>query len=181
MDEAFLGQIILVGFDFAPQGWALCNGQLMQIRQYSALFALLGTRYGGDGVNTFGLPNLNGRVAIGQGASTTGTTYPIGQAAGTEKVTLTVANMPMHTHALGVNKTAGTTDSPVNGVPAIGQFTDSGSGGPVNVNGYAASADAVANPQAISSVGGNQPFAVQPPYVVLNYLICLQGIYPSRQ
>src|SRR5580692_1693042 len=98
MDQPFIGAIVLFCGNFAPAGWALCNGQVLSISQYTALFSILGTTYGGNGTTTFNLPNLAGRCVLGLGTSTTGTTYVEGQAAGTENVTLLQANLPPHAH-----------------------------------------------------------------------------------
>src|SRR5271170_1941307 len=104
----YLGQILMVGFNFAPLGWALCNGQILSIAQNTALFSLLGTIYGGDGVSTFALPNLQSRVPIHQGQGTGLSPYVIGSAGGTENVTLLSTQMPSHNHLINVNNTAGT-------------------------------------------------------------------------
>src|SRR5262244_2437427 len=101
MADPFLGQVIAVGFNFAPVNWALCNGQLLNISQNDALFNLLGTTFGGDGVNTFGLPDLRGRVPVNQGTGQGLGTYVMGQVGGSESVTLIASNLPQHTHTAG--------------------------------------------------------------------------------
>ncbi|SFK39844.1 phage tail protein, partial [Methylorubrum salsuginis] len=110
--EAFVGTILPVAFDFPPQGWLLCNGALLNINQYNALYALLGTRYGGNGTTTFALPNLQGRVPINQGQLAGGANYPIGSAGGVETVTLNTQQMPLHTHAMTVDGSPGKTSVP---------------------------------------------------------------------
>ena len=123
MSEPYIGEIRMVGFNFAPVGWAFCDGSLLQISQNDALFNLIGTTYGGDGQNTFGLPNLQGRIPVHQGIDSFGNPYVIGQLSGSENVTLTLNQIPSHTHSLLGQTTAGTHPSPANGVSAIEQFS----------------------------------------------------------
>lgn len=169
--DPFLGEIALVGFNFAPVGWAMCNGQLLPISQNVALFSLLGTFYGGDGVNTFALPDLRGRMAIHSGQGPGLSSYVQGQLGGTEVVTLTAAQMPQHTHQLTGSSSNGTSNSPVNAVPAV-----QANGVPV----YSATPNANLSPNAIGLAGGNLPHSNLQPYLSLNYIIALQGIFPSR-
>ena len=112
MSEPFLGQIMLVGFNFAPVGWALCNGQILSITQNTALFSLLGTTYGGNGTTTFALPDLRGRAAVGFGQGPGLSNYDLGQSTGTETVTLTVGQMPAHNHMVAANAANGNVSSP---------------------------------------------------------------------
>lgn len=177
--EPFLGQICLFGFDYAPTGWALCNGQMMSIAQNNALFALLGTTYGGNGQTTFALPDLRGRVAINQGGGPGLSPHTIGEVSGTENVTLIQTQMPAHNHMLAVSGSAATTNNPNGGVLAASAGND-GDGNPVTVNTYNATPNATANPQAISMAGGNQPHENMQPYLTLNYCIALTGVFPSR-
>jgi len=177
--EPFLGEIKAVGFNWAPVGWALCNGQLLSIAQNTALFSLLGTSYGGDGVTTFGLPNLQGRVPIHQGQSQGTSQYDIGQVGGTETVTATTINLPMHTHIASatINASArGDQDTPAGGVPAPNSGNNiyaSATDGSTTMNaGMATITNAVA--------GGNMPFDIVQPYLCGNFIIALEGIYPSR-
>lgn len=167
MAEPFLGEIRLCSFNFAPKGWAHCNGQLLPIQQNQALFALLGTRYGGDGQNTFGLPDLRGRRAIQEGAG-----YYLGQRGGEEWHTLTAAELPAHTHAMQASSAAGTQESPVNAYLAASEADVP----------YAASTAPVmgGNVTALQVVGGTQAHENRPPFLVLNYIIALQGIFPSQ-
>jgi len=165
--ETFLGQIVMVAFNFAPQGWALCNGQLMSIAQNTALFSLLGTYYGGDGRTTFALPNLQGRVPIHQGESAGTSNYVIGQSGGVDNVTLLVNNMPAHSHTANCNSTLGTQSN-----PAKNFWSEAPA--------YAASANAQMAPTAIGTTGGNLPVTVVQPFLCVNFIIALQGIYPPR-
>ena len=172
MDQPFLGMIALFGFNFAPRGWALCNGQLLQISQNSALFSLLGTMYGGDGRTNFALPNLQGRVPIhfGQGPGTS--QYQIGQVGGSEATTLTAQNLPSHNHSLNAVSETGETSDPT------GAFL--GNTGALDKEYRTSGTGVVMNAGAIGVTGGNQPLDIVQPYLVVNYCIALQGIFPSR-
>ncbi len=183
MSDPFLGEVRVVGFNFAPQGWALCQGQLMPISQNTALFSLLGTTFGGDGVNTFALPDYRGRSAVGMGAGPGLAPISQGQLEGVEQISIQASQMPSHTHATGCAPAASaapaTLASPANAVPAIG------SPGPrAEYNNYApaSAADVSMAPLAISiqAAGGGQPLPLRNPYVGSNFIIALQGIYPSR-
>lgn len=167
MSEPFIGQLMLVGFNFAPRGWAFCDGSLLSIAQNTALFSLLGTTYGGNGQTTFGLPDLRGRAAIGFGQGPGLSNYSQGQTAGTETVTLIPTQMPQHTH--GANCFVGDPggNSPSNAFLANGDI-------------YNATANGVMNPGMITPAGGSQPHDNLPPYLVLNWIIALEGIFPSR-
>ncbi len=177
--DPFLGEIRMAGWNYAPNGWALCNGQLLPISQYSALFALLGTTYGGNGTTTFGLPNLQGRVPIHQGNGVGLSPYVMGQVGGTENVTLLPTQMPSHNHLVGVSNQSGTVVDPTNAILAQG---NSGSGrSPVPVTNYVSTAaTGTLAPTAISPAGGNQPHSNVQPYLCVNFIIALTGIYPSR-
>lgn len=164
----FLGQIMLVGFNFAPQGWAFCDGQLLPIAQNTALFSLLGTQYGGNGVNTFALPDLRGRVAMHKGQGPGLSFRSQGEVGGTESVTLLTTQMPAHAHTLFGTGEPGSSQSP-SGLLAAETSEDS----------YAAGALAAMSASAIGQAGGNQPHPNMQPYLVMNYIIALQGIYPS--
>lgn len=183
MDEAFIGSIVLFAGNFAPRNWAFCNGAVLSIAQYQALYSLLGATYGGDGRNTFALPDLRSRVPVHANNGQAGPglqPVQLGEAAGTPTVTLLTSQMPAHTHMLTVNTGNGTASSPAGGVPAVGNYEDQASGEVITVNNYAAAPNNTANPQAISPAGGNQPVSVMQPYLGLNYIICLNGLYPSR-
>ena len=165
MSEPVLSEIKLVAFNVPPKGWALCNGQLLPINQNQALFSLLGTTYGGNGQTNFALPNLQGRVPLHMGNG-----HTLGESAGSTTVTLGVGQMPQHLHALQASgNSAGTTSDPTNAYL-----------GPVN-GGYAPPASLTTlEPPSVSSAGGSQPHNNMMPYLALNFVIALQGIFPSR-
>lgn len=165
--DPIIGTILLVGFDWAPRGWALCNGQLLSISSNSALFSLIGTTYGGNGVQTFGLPDLRGRVPVHQGQGPGLTPRVVGEMSGTENVTLITPNLPAHTHPIAV--------SPQTVGRSAGTFIAGGSAtastGPNSV---------ILDPTTILPTGNNAPINNMQPYLVMNYIIALEGIYPSR-
>jgi microcystin-dependent protein len=178
MDSPFLGTISLFAGNFAPSGWALCNGQIISIAQNQALFSILGTMYGGDGVTTFGLPNLQGRAPIhwGQGAGLTNRV--IGEASGSENVTLLNSEMPQHNHMVSASTTTATLDTPTGNVLAVS--SDPGAGGaPLNFI-APASANTTMAPGTITPAGNSQPHNNMQPYLAVTYIIALAGIYPSR-
>jgi len=171
MTQPFLGEIKMAGYNFAPRGWALCNGQLLSISQFTALFSLLGTYYGGNGTSNFQLPNLQGRAIMGQGSQN-----PIGELDGTETVTLLSNQYPTHAHTLAANN---------NGVEAglpAGNFLNKTTPGVTTGQIYAApGALQPLNAAAISATtAGSTPHANMQPFLVMNYSIALQGIFPSR-
>jgi microcystin-dependent protein len=165
MSEPFLSEIKIFSFNFPPKGWAFCNGQFLPINQNQALFALLGTTYGGNGQTTFALPNLRGRVPLHMGNG-----HSLGEAAGSTSVTVNIQQLPTHLHqAMTSNNSANQTTNPT------GNHL-----GPVN-NLYAAPSQLVTiNPATVSSVGGSQPHNNMMPALVLNFCIALQGIFPSQ-
>lgn len=166
MDQ-FIGEIKLVAFNFAPKGWALCAGQLLPISQNQALFALLGTTYGGDGRTTFALPDLRGRVAAGAGQAATGTTYDLGSTGGTETTKLTVGQLPAHTHSVVATSNAATKKNPSGNFPAGGSY-------------YGTTHDVQMNASMIGKRGGGQAHDNRQPYLSLEYIIALVGIFPSQ-
>jgi len=169
MSDPFIGEIRIVGFNFAPQGWAFCQGQLLSIAQYSALFSLLGTTYGGDGQVTFALPDLRGRLPMGMGNGPGLTPRTQGEESGAEKVTLSSSNLPAHTHPLFGTTANGGVDTPTNEL--LGAGTSIYGTGPLTPM----------SPSAIGpNMGGGLPVPTLPPYLVLNFIIALVGIYPSR-
>ena len=175
MADVYLGQIMMSGFNFAPRGFAACNGQLLPITQNQALFALLGTAYGGNGTTTFALPNLQGSTPVGAGNSADGSwqpsPYPIGARAGAEAITLTLTQIPAHTHALNASTTPGTTKNPTNTLyGGSGAEAIYGSAGP----------QVTLNSQTLAQTGGNQAHNNMQPFQVLNFNIALSGIFPSR-
>jgi microcystin-dependent protein len=166
MSGFYLGEIRMVGFNFAPRGWALCNGQIMSIAQNTALFALLGTTYGGNGQTTFGLPDLQGRVPMHWGNGPGLTPRVIGEVDGSENVTLLTPQMPQHNHGIGGADDA-TTKNPSNAVSA---FTS----GPA----YNPTANLSMVPTGLS--GGNQPHDNMQPSLAVTFVIAITGIFPSR-
>ena len=166
MSEPFVGEIIPVGFNFAPQGWAQCDGQLLAIAQNDVLFSLIGTTYGGDGRETFALPDLRSRGPVHQGQGPGLSSRTLGEAGGAETVTITANQMPSHTHSVAA-ATAFTSSSPTGAVPAPG----SPYGDPDTTR---------MHPSMIQPVGGNQPHENMPPFLVINWCISLYGIYPPR-
>jgi microcystin-dependent protein len=164
MGTPFLSEIRIVSFNFAPKGWALCNGQLLPINQNQPLFALLGTTYGGNGQTNFALPNLRGQVPIHMGSG-----HTLGEAAGSTSVTLNQQQMPQHLHQAQASTTAGDTPAAAGNVlaPALNVYGQPNSLTPLR-------------PDTITNFGGSQPHNNMMPYLVLNFIIALQGIFPSR-
>ena len=190
--EPFLAQIILFGGNFAPRGWAFCNGQLLAISQNSALFSLLGTIYGGDGRTTFALPDLRGRSPIHFGAGPGLAPRQLGQRGGSETTFLSVENLPNHTHQIQVSN-QGNVSLPVNTLTGDNDETNPGAGylsntgddlyasSPTSNATYGGSTLPVNGAQMnILPTGGSQPVNSMPPYIAMNYIIALQGIFPSR-
>jgi microcystin-dependent protein len=178
MSDEYVGEIRLVGFNFAPVGWAFCQGQLLPISQNTALFSLLGTFYGGNGTSTFALPNLQGCVIVGQGQGPGLSPYEIGQAGGASSVTFNVNELPSHNHNVPASATAGH-----GGVP--GPTVALGSGGRGSQPIYATPSAQGASPATMAaaecgSAGGSQPHNNMMPYLVLNYIIAVAGIFPTR-
>lgn len=166
MSEPFLAEVKIISFNFPPKGWAFCNGQLMAINQNQALFSLLGTTYGGDGRQTFGLPNLQGRTPIHVGSG-----FVQGQVGGEESHTLIVSELPVHNHIAQASSNNGNQGLPLNNILARtvnDLYQPSGS----NMTTMSSS--------TLSSVGGSQPHNNLQPFLVLNFIIALQGIFPSR-
>jgi len=179
MSDPFLGEIRIMSFNFAPKGWTFCNGQLLPINQNQALFALLGTTYGGDGRTTFGLPNLRGQVPIHQGQG-----FTLGQPGGENSHTLTTQEMAAHSHSMSASSGAAFIGlagrQPGNNFLAEALAAPS-PGTPVSIYGTgAADASQTFAPTALSSIGGNQPHTNQQPYLTLSFCIALQGIFPSQ-
>lgn len=179
--EPFIGEIKIFGFNFAPVDYMLCQGQIMPISQNTALFALLGTIYGGNGQTTFALPDLRGRMAIGQGQGPGLPNYIIGQYSGTPTTTLLTSNMPMHNHsAVGINVripvTAGSEDSSATNNYIGNAVNDTF--GPVASPTNSLGAPVVSGATAIA--GGSQPFSIMNPYLTINYSIAVYGLFPSR-
>jgi len=165
MSEPFLSEIKIVSFNFPPKGWAFCNGQFLPINQNQPLFALLGTTYGGNGQTTFALPNLRGRVPIHVSSDV----HTLGEAAGSTSVTVSIQQLPTHIHTAQASQTNGDT-------PFAANNTLSAAG---NLYGPALSLTTL-QPAAVTNVGGSQPHNNMMPYLVLNFVIALQGIFPSQ-
>ncbi|WP_339899436.1 tail fiber protein [uncultured Gilvimarinus sp.] len=192
MSEPFLGEIRAVGFDFAPRGWAFCAGQLLAISQYSALFSLLGTKYGGDGQTSFGLPDYRSRSPVGMGHGPGLSLITQGEKGGAEHVTVLQANMPAHTHSTSqlsaaVAIPAVTSSTNVSGAPSVSSIL-----GPVTASGRAAelystdAADVTLKPfdahvtGHTDMSGGGLPIDIRNPFLGTNFIIALQGLFPSR-
>jgi microcystin-dependent protein len=171
VSEPFLGEVRIFAFNFPPVGWAQCNGQLLPINQNQALFSLLGTFYGGDGKTNFALPNLQSRVAIHVGQGTGLSEYTQGQMGGTEAVTLSRAEMPVHTHHVHADGTNAKAANPV------GHFLARAANDIYAVQQHGTS---TMNPKMIADAGGGKPHTNIQPYLALNFCIALQGVFPSR-
>lgn len=179
--EQFVGQIILVGFNFAPYGWFQCQGQLVPISEYQTLYALLGTTYGGDGQSTFALPDLRGRVPAHQGQLSGGSPYLIGQRLGTEEVTLTSGQVGAHSHPFRTSSQAapaGTGTTPSN-TTVLGVSKSGTPNSGIFVYGTS-TANTTLAPNSITPSGNSLPHENRQPYLALNYIIAWAGIYPSQ-
>lgn len=173
MSEPFIGEVRMFAGSFAPQGWALCDGALLSIAQNQALFSLLGTSFGGNGQTNFALPDLRGRVPIHTGQGPGLSSYSLGQAGGSENVTLQTGQIPAHNHSLNANTLPANQKGPAgnalaaepSGVTAL--YSDAG-------------VNAAMNPQSVGNAGGGQPHANIQPFLTLTFIIALQGIYPAR-
>jgi microcystin-dependent protein len=168
MSQPYVGEIRMFAGNFAPAGWEFCQGQTLPISEYETLFNLIGTTYGGDGLETFNLPNMSGRVPVHMGNAQSGTNFQVAETLGSETVTLTNSQTPSHTHTIAVSTSGATSTSPVGAVPA------------------ASSADALwgrntaaTQMQVTSPVGGSQPHENLQPYLCINYIISLFGVFPS--
>lgn len=183
--EGYIAEIRMFAANFAPRNWAYCQGQTLSIAQNTALFSLLGTTYGGNGVQTFGLPNFASRMARGTGAGAGLSTINLGEMSGFETATMTTNNMPSHSHSTVVKSSSNSNNgsNPINGgfgnvniaVSAPAGITASG-------NLYSATGDTTmsANMVTVGVTGSNAPFSLMNPYTAMNYIICLYGIFPSR-
>ncbi|WP_413490270.1 phage tail protein [Shewanella baltica] len=194
MSDPFIGQISMFAGNFAPRGWAFCNGQLLTVSQHTALFSILGTIYGGDGVTTFALPNLQSRSPVGTGTAAGLSSIALGEDNGVESVTLTTSQMPAHVHLItttgsvsltvaGTGSNASTTPSATNnilgasaagGSPAAAIWSD-------ELNDPVSLANPIINANFITqSSGQNQSFSIRNPYLGMNFIIALEGLYPMR-
>ncbi|MGV8804793.1 MAG: phage tail protein [Polaromonas sp.] len=170
--DCMMGELRMFAGNFAPRNWALAQGQIMSIQQNTALFSILGTTYGGDGRTTFGLPNLSSRVPVGVGAGPGLTPRSLGEQGGSETVTLTSGQLPSHTHTLSVSSSPATT-----GVPAAGTALAASQ----NAGAYGSGVpNTVLHSASVGIAGSSQPVPTLPPYLGMNYIICLYGIFPQR-
>ena len=170
MANPYVGEIRLFAGNFAPAGWMFCDGSLLSIAQNTTLFQLIGTTYGGDGVQTFGLPDLRSRVPIHMGQGVGLSNYVLGQNGGSETVTLTASQIPAHTHVLNANSNHGTAVTPTNNVWA----------GSADFSQYAAGPNGTMSPGAVGLAGSSQPHDNMLPYLGINFIISLFGIFPSQ-
>lgn len=179
--EGTIAVVTTFAADFAPRNWALCNGQLLSIAQNQALFSLLGTTYGGNGTTTFGLPNLQSRTPVSQGQGPGLSSYTLGELTGTEGATLNSNNLPPHVHTgavalkLSADSSDGSVARAVNSFPAVyaGAYATAPASG-------VTTATPAYNPATIGIAGSSQPMPIRAPYLAINYIICMFGIFPSR-
>ena len=186
MSEPFIGEIVMFAGNFAPRGWAFCQGQLLSIAQNTALFSILGTTYGGNGQTTFALPDLRGRTPIGQGQGPGLSSVTLGEVSGVENITLLTTQMPIHTHpvaigtlALAAKNGAANSQTPVGAIPAIEAAGVTATYSTAAAD-AAMAAGAITGAPTISPAGGGQPVSIRNPYLVLNFIIAIEGIFPSR-
>ena len=178
MAQPYVGQIMIIGCNFAPAGWMLCAGQLLPISEYETLFQLIGTTYGGDGQSTFGLPDLQGRVPLHMGTGNGLSTYAIGQNGGVESVTLNTQQIPTHNHLSQISSNPASAGAPGNNILAneaigLGQATCFSYGS------FGGTQSTLA-PATLGNTGGNQPHENRQPLLVLNFIISLFGVFPSQ-
>jgi len=171
MGEPYIGEIRMFGGSFAPAGWAFTAGQLLPISQNDALFNLIGTTYGGDGQETFALPDIQGRVPIHAGTGSDGQTYTLGEKAGVETVTLTAQQTPIHTHPLGASTAIAQNPQPTASVPAQSSVVKLYTGDPP---------DSSLNNQMFSAAGGSQPHDNMQPYLAVTFILSLFGVFPQQ-
>lgn len=180
MADPFVAEIRIFPFNFAPKGWAFCDGQILPISQNTALFSLLGTNYGGDGKSTFALPNLQGNAALDAGQGQGLSPRSLGQIGGSQTVTLLVSEMPAHNHVLFGCDADATATSPTGQLPAKGQWDNGTSFGVVGAYSTGTPGNVMMAPQALNVAGQSLPHDNMQPYLTLNFCIALQGIFPPR-
>lgn len=170
--EGTMAQIKMFGADFAPKSWAFCQGQILQINTNTALFSLLGTTFGGNGIQNFALPDFRGRIPVGTGSAPGLSSYILGETTGTETSPLLIANMPLHNHTITLNSSgnAATLTTPAGNYMAVTEENP----------GYHPTANAAMASPAIGNTGNNLPIPILPPVLGINFIICLYGIFPSR-
>lgn len=171
--DPYIGQMMLVGFGYCPNGWLEANGQILQIQQYTALFALFGPTYGGDGRQTFALPDLRGRTVVHTGNPPFGGSYPLGQVGGNNTVTLNTSQLPAHNHSLNATTAAPNTDNPTNSI--LADFPDGNT-----IYNNSAAPNTTMSPQAIGPTGSNAPVPVRDPYLVMRWCVSMTGVFPPR-
>ncbi len=172
MSDVFVAEIRIFPFNFAPTGWAMCNGQIMAIQQNTALFSLLGTTYGGNGTTTFALPNLQDSAPMHQGQGAGLTPRVLGELGGASAVTLITSELPTHTHPVNASTAPGVRNSPVNNTPGTA---------PASTPAYhSGTSNTSMHPLSTTPTGGSLPHNNMPPYLTLNFCIAMQGIYPPR-
>ncbi|WP_207513787.1 phage tail protein [Longitalea luteola] len=176
--EGYIGQVILFAGNFAPRGWAFCQGQLLSIAQNTALFSILGTTYGGNGQTTFGLPDLRGRVPVGTGTGPGLSAWDLGQMEGAENVSLGVNQMPAHNHSVMVS--SGAANSATGKGNYLASPNGTFAGDPVKVNAYNGTPTDLLGTSTITNSGSGAPHSNIQPSLGLNYIICMEGIFPSR-
>lgn len=175
--DPFLGEITIFAGNYAPQGWAFCNGQLLPIAQNTALFAILGTTYGGDGINNFALPDLRGRAPVGAGIGPGLSPYTLGEMGGSETTTLLSNQNPIHNHSVGASTSQGTTNTPGTGVYLAKASTPDRQ----EVNIYTTVApNTTLGVGSTGTFGNSQPFNIRQPYLTVNYIISLNGVFPPH-
>jgi microcystin-dependent protein len=177
MIEGFIGMLVLYGCNFAPRGWAFCAGQLLPIAQNTALFSLLGTQYGGNGTTNFALPDLRGRVPIGQGQGSGLSNYVIGETIGAENITLLQTQIPAHNHGFKVANTSASLAAPVNNA-SIANYTDINGDGGQLYNSLNPATTLTA--PSVGATGSNTPHSNMQPFLVMNFCIATVGIFPAR-
>jgi microcystin-dependent protein len=174
LDSNYVGEIRMYAGSYAPASWKFCDGSLLSISQNEVLFSLIGTTYGGDGQTTFAIPDLRGRVPVHVGTGPGLSTVVLGQKSGTESVTMTVSQMPAHTHLLMAQLTEGNTNMPANNA-----FADTGAADPDFALG-SVTPDVVMGNQSVSFTGNNTPISINQPSLAINYIIALYGVYPTQ-
>lgn len=177
--EGTMAVVTMVAYDFAPRYWASCNGQLLSIASNTALFALLGTTYGGNGQTTFGLPDLRGRAPVSAGTSSLGSSYTLGQLSGTESIAMSTSTMPAHNHSGSVSLALGASSVAAFDSNVEGKNLGSGVANAYSTNDNTSLA-APAYQATVGVAGSSQAFSILSPYLAVNFIICMQGIFPSR-
>jgi microcystin-dependent protein len=179
--ESYIATIQPFAFNFAPRGWCFCDGRLLPISQYTAVFSLVGTTYGGNGQTTFGIPDLRGRIAAGQGNGPGLAPRVMGEMAGVEQTTILITNLPAHNHPLLAQSATGNASTPSGAEFLAGCAGEDANLGAVAVQAYGPGpASTSLNPGSIGISGGSQPLPILNPFLTINYSFCLEGIFPSR-